>query len=180
MGDTMLPPSLHKKILQQMRCIMMNNVTLQNDKLKSLWSCHPYKYALCAASFFFFIATEFLGVLFFLSFTVQRMDLFTSKRKNMTFERTALWDLDNLKGYSHLAFSLSGHSLWKMWEMESGLGMHTSLCSLLWEFQAHLLGTPRQVNGESYAFVGSSFHAASTDSDWKVKKPDGNPPLNLE
>lgn len=58
------PPSLHKKILQQMRCIMMNNVTLLNDKLKSLWSCHPYKYALCAASFFF-IATEFLGVFSF-------------------------------------------------------------------------------------------------------------------
>lgn len=119
-------------------------------------------------------------VFIFLSFTVQRMDLFTSKRKNMTFERTALWDLDNLKGYSHLAFPRLGIVCERCGEWRADWACKL-LGSLLWEFQAHLLGTPRQVNGESYALVGSSsFHAASTDSDWKVKKPDGNPPLNLE
>lgn len=98
----------------------------------------------------------------------------------MTFERTALWDLDNLKGYSHLAFPFPAIVCERCGEWRADWAC-TPLCSLLWEFQAHLLGTPRQVNGESYAFVGSSsFHAASTDSDWKVKKPDGNPPLNLE
>lgn len=162
-----------------MRCIMMNNVTLQNYKLKSLWSCHPYKYALCAASFFFY-SYWISWFFFFLSFTVQRMDLFTSKKEEYDIRKDRTMGFRQFKRVFPSGFSLPGHSLWKMWGMESGLGMHTSLCSLLWEFQAHLLGTPRQVNGESYAFVGSSFHAASTDSDWKVKKPDGNPPLNLE
>lgn len=177
MGGHDAPPSLHKKILQQRRCIIMNNVTLLNDKLKSLWSCHPYKYALCAASFFF-IATEFLGVYFF--YHLQYSVWIRLPLKGRIFERSALWDLDNLKGYSHLAFPFPAIVCERCGEWRADWACKL-LGSLLWEFQAHLLGTPRQVNGESYAFVGSSsFHAASTDSDWKVKKPDGNTPLNLE